>query len=385
MNVASVWINRVLILLGAVGIFLTGVLSYSKSQNLTVPCGGNMGCAAVQNSDYSMIGPLPVSYLGLLGFVVLFALAVGRLIAPIGAYRRLGVWGLAMAGGGTLFSVYLTFISFAIIEQKCIWCLSTLATMIVTTIAYGALLQADSPEKPDKQIGVAFAAAALVISTSVAFMVAYNLKVTIPPAMLLVKADRFTLEQVLPDEAKIMGNKNAKVTIVEFADINCHACRESFPMVKKILAKHGDGVRLAYRHFPLIGMPGHETSVDAAVIAEYAASKGMFWKYLDTVMDASVTERIKSIDGLFGVAGEAGLDRAELRLLFNSVEEEHKEFALKMAQSVTDDLNLARQLGIGMTPTFLIYTDGHPPKVVTANMLDMTLMGAPYKNILAGK
>ena len=163
-KVAPVWINRVLILLGALGIFLTGVLSYSKWQNLSVPCGGNIGCAAVQNSDYSMIGPISVSYIGLLGFLVLFALAVGRLIAPAGAYRKLGVYGLAMAGGGTLFSVYLTFISIAIIEQKCIWCLSTLATMIVTTIAYGALLQADAPAKPDTNFGVALAALAFVAS-----------------------------------------------------------------------------------------------------------------------------------------------------------------------------------------------------------------------------
>ena len=384
MSVVSVWINRVLIFLGATGIFFTGVLSYTTWQKLSIPCGGHLGCAAVQNSPFSMVGPVSVSYIGLLGFVVLFALAVVRAMAPPDAYRKLGVLGLAMAGGGTLFSVVLTFISLSVIEQKCNWCLATLATIVATTIAYGALLQVDAPARIDSRHGLSVAAGAFILATSGLYMVVYGLERAIPLEFLLVRADQYTLEEVLPDESKIRGNSDAKVTIIEFADINCRACRDSYPKVKQILAKHGSGVRLAFRHFPLIGTPGHETSVDAALIAEYAASKGQFWQYMDAVMDINATERIKTLEGLFGVAIEAGLSRSELRSLFSPADEDQTEWATGMLEAVRDDTNFARNFGIRLTPTFIVYAEGVEPKVVGHNQLDATLMSPPFKQIIAG-
>lgn len=384
MSVVSVWINRVLIFLGAAGIFFTGVLSYTTWQQLVVPCGGHLGCEIVQASPYSMIGPVSVSYIGLLGFVVLFAVAVVRAVAPPDAYRKLGVLGLAMAGGGTLFSVVLTFISLSVIGQKCNWCLATLATIVATTIAYGALLQADAPGRTDARHGLSVAAAAFILATGGAYWVVYNLERAMDPALLLVNPGELRLEEILPDESKIKGSPNAKVTIVEFADINCHACRTVYPIVKQILDKHGDGVRLAFRHFPLIHQPGHETSADAAVIGEYAASKGQFWRYMDAVMDIKATDRIKTIDGLFGVAAEAGLSRSELRPVFNPADEIQGATATGLMQSVTDDVNVGLKLSVSRTPTFIVYAEGVEPRVVPANMLDATLMSSPFRQIIAG-
>ena len=119
-------------------------------------------------------------------------------------------------------------------------------------------------------------------------------------------------------------------------------------------------------------------------ISELAASKGLFWKYMDTVMQVNATERIKSLDGLFGVAVEAGLDREDLLLLFNATNEEQKDESIAMMQLVTDDMNLGLHFGIKMTPTFVVYAEGVEPQVVTANMLDMTLMSPPFRQIIAG-
>ena len=110
----------------------------------------------------------------------------------------------------------------------------------------------------------------------------------------------------------------------------------------------------------------------------------MFWKYMDSVMDDKSTGRVKSIDGLFGIAGEVGLSRAELRLMFNSVDDVQRERFTALVQSVTDDVNVARKLEIRMTPTFIVYAEGVEPKVVPANMLDMTLMQAPFRQIIEG-
>ena len=78
-----------------------------------------------------------------------------------------------------------------------------------------------------------------------------------------------------------MGHVNAPVTIVEFADFQCPACRrfatEIFPMLQ---AQFGDQMALVFRHWPL---PNHPYSYDAARAAECAAAQGRLEAFHDLV------------------------------------------------------------------------------------------------------
>ena len=46
----------------------------------------------------------------------------------------------------------------------------------------------------------------------------------------------------------IIGNPNASVTLVEFIDPACEACRAMYPYVKQILSKYPDDVKLVIRY-----------------------------------------------------------------------------------------------------------------------------------------
>lgn len=50
-------------------------------------------------------------------------------------------------------------------------------------------------------------------------------------------------EALIRPYSPVLGPEDAPVTIVEFFDPACEACRAFYPVVKDIMAKHGDAVR----------------------------------------------------------------------------------------------------------------------------------------------
>ncbi len=384
----SVWSNRIIIVLSALGLFITGVLSYTTYNQLEPPCGGHIGCSAVQQSPFSKFPistGVSVSYLGLIGYVLLFGLALVRASVVGKLNRKLAWFGFVGTAIGTVFSLYLTYTALAIVQQKCVWCLASLAVIIVSTIAHAALLQADPPEKSDVPLSFGIAAVLLIGLLGTGFLTVQNLTAQIDLANPFIDPNAVTLEELVPIDEKTIGGKDAKVTLVEFADINCGTCRANYPQIKQTLRKHGDGVRLAFRHFPLIGTEGHSTSAAAAAIAEYAADKGMFWKYMDEVMNDRNTERIKTLDGLISVAGESGLNKGDILTIFRSEKPEHKAMAEVYWKRVDADLSLGMKMSVASTPTFILYAEGQKAKPVAGRNIDGVLGEAPYRELIQRK
>jgi len=79
--------------------------------------------------------------------------------------------------------------------------------------------------------------------------------------------------QLVREDSNIKGGKDAKVTVVEFLDFECEACRASYPVVKQVLAEYGDKVKFVQRYFPL---PNHKNSQSAALAAAAAGEQGKF-------------------------------------------------------------------------------------------------------------
>jgi protein-disulfide isomerase len=79
----------------------------------------------------------------------------------------------------------------------------------------------------------------------------------------------------------ILGNKNAKVTIVEYSDFQCPYCEQFFTstlgQIKKDYIDTGK-VKLAFRQYPL---PFHPNAEKAAEATECAHEQGKFWAYHD--------------------------------------------------------------------------------------------------------
>lgn len=80
------------------------------------------------------------------------------------------------------------------------------------------------------------------------------------------------------------GNPQSVVTVIEYADFECPACRAAHAtIVKPLLEKYGAQVRFDFRHFPLRSI--HRYTMDIAEASECAADQGKFWEYVDAAFE----------------------------------------------------------------------------------------------------
>ena len=76
------------------------------------------------------------------------------------------------------------------------------------------------------------------------------------------------------------GNAMARVTVVEWQDPECEACRELHPAFKRIIAEYGDRVFFVVRY-----MPYHKGSMYAASALEEARELGKFEEALTILFE----------------------------------------------------------------------------------------------------
>lgn len=69
------------------------------------------------------------------------------------------------------------------------------------------------------------------------------------------------------------------VTLVEYADLQCPACKSYHPVVVDLLGAYPNQLRLVFKHFPLISI--HSNAMDASLAAEAAGRQGKFFEYVD--------------------------------------------------------------------------------------------------------
>lgn len=100
------------------------------------------------------------------------------------------------------------------------------------------------------------------------------------------------------------GSDSASVTIVEYGDLQCPACKSAHELITTpLLAQIGDDVRFEFRHFPLRSI--HPYAFKAAQAAECAADQGKFWEFLDIAYAQQDTLKTAPY---VAWAGELGLD-----------------------------------------------------------------------------
>jgi protein-disulfide isomerase len=106
-------------------------------------------------------------------------------------------------------------------------------------------------------------------------------------------------------DGPIRGAKDAKVTIVEFADLECPACKAALPNVEKIQAENPN-VRVIFQNFPLEKL--HPWAFRAALYVDCLKSNSdVAWKFIDTVYAHQDEIKTETADNLLKqYAGEAG-------------------------------------------------------------------------------
>lgn len=129
------------------------------------------------------------------------------------------------------------------------------------------------------------------------------------------KKNAAVIEKVT-DNRQTIGDPNAKIKLVEYADFQCPACSQLaaiFPEVfNYINNKYGSTtLSLTYKYFPLVSI--HANALLSAYSTEAAKEQGKFWEMHD-VLFAKQSEWSEGLDAkskIEGYAREMGLDMAK--------------------------------------------------------------------------
>lgn len=145
----------------------------------------------------------------------------------------------------------------------------------------------------------------------------------------------------------VLGDKNAKVTVIEFADFRCPFCEKWFTDVEANLIKdyvNTGKVKFAFRNYAFLG-PGSTLSANAA---ECANEQGKFWEYHDYLYKNQPPETDTSmytIDNLTTIAGTLGMNTDQFKSCLS---------ANKYNNDVSKDLSDGQAAGVSGTPATFV-------------------------------
>ena len=144
--------------------------------------------------------------------------------------------------------------------------------------------------------------------------------------------------------AFVLGNPDAKTTIVEFFDPACETCKSFYPFVKNILKQHPDKLKLVLRYAPF-----HTDSYYVVAMIEaarlqnkYLEALEVIYKYQDTWASHTGTPNIGLI---WSFLPEAGIDVEQLK---NDMKKPEIDAIIK--QDIAD----TKTLGVRATPEFFV-------------------------------
>ena len=155
-----------------------------------------------------------------------------------------------------------------------------------------------------------------------------------------------------------LGNPQAKVTLYEFADLQCPFCRQYtvdsgvFPQLVQRYVKPGK-VKMVFRNLSFIG----PDSITAARAAAAAGAQNKLWDFTDLFYKNQGTENTGYVTDKFisNIAKGAGVDEKKLQA---------DQSAPFVEQQLGEAQDQANQFGINSTPQFLIQVgNGKPTKL----------------------
>ncbi|MHB8635404.1 MAG: vitamin K epoxide reductase family protein [Fimbriimonadaceae bacterium] len=374
-------LNRILLVLGYAGVFVAGVLSLAALLDKEVPCGGSGGCAAVAADASSHMFGFPNAYLGFVGYVLLAGLATYRELAGMsGPKARFSVTlGWAAAALGTIFSIWLTFISVTQIHQTCKWCLASAAIMTATLFAYMFLSQKldSAPAAAPRSLAGLFLAPALAVASVAGIGVAMANFTAINLNSTDFRAG--DIPKLIGPDAHVK-NPNGVVTVIEFGDLDCPNCKHVYPQMEQMVLNSGGRLKLVFHNFPLYTLPEHKGALAGAVVSEIAAEKGKFWDYLDAVYGngaADPNAPPPDANNMITFGVQLGLNRAELEKRIQDVND-------PAFRRVKKDLDLAAEFNITQTPAFIVMAKGQKNANVAGSAIFDVLDAQPYKGLIKG-
>jgi protein-disulfide isomerase/uncharacterized membrane protein len=281
----------------------------------------HLNCEAVNTSEWSVFFGLPVASYGLFLYSVLL---IGSLsTSSVGRILSLQTWSaiaLLLSFVASLFSIALFGISELIIGALCLMCLGTyVINFLVLGVVWrtgwrrrffaglreglleslrllGAVIGVVAPPEGVRAWRLRVASLLVVLSGVVS--------VILPDVLFQSYAAEETVEGDPVEEWKMspmtsfnletgkgafgdysLGDPNAPIQIVEFADYECPACKMMHDLMKELLERYQGKYHFVFKNYPLdktcnpeMEQELHEFACTAAFFSRCAGEQGKFWE-----------------------------------------------------------------------------------------------------------
>ena len=358
-------------LLGVIGLGLSGYLAYlhfglMRGELLGGPaCStGAFNCHAVTGGPWGSVFGMPLSLWGILGYLVIAALALFGESSFEAAGASL-ILILALSLVFVAADLILLYIMASVIRFFCLFCLLTYAVnlglLIVSARAaglaslgrLGSAFRALVPSSQHPAAGL-FWGMALVGIVGVLGVHAATLFVSQGPMGSVRKQMReYALKQprVSVDTTgdPIVGSPSAPLLIIEFSDFLCPACQRASKLNPVIFANHRMDAAFVFKHYPLdnacnekVPRAVHPGSCRIAAAAECAHLQGKFWPFHDLVFGEAPSYKVANIDGDIR---RLGLDVPRFQACMASGQG---------MDAVKRDIAEGAKFGLSSTPTYVI-------------------------------
>ncbi len=145
------------------------------------------------------------------------------------------------------------------------------------------------------------------------------------------------------DDDPLMGDKKARLVLVEFSDFQCPFCgrfvHETLPDIEKEYIKTGK-LKYVFRDFPITG--AHKDALKAAIASGCALDQGKFWEMHDQLFE---NQTAFTVYNLTQRAEAIGLNKEKFQQCLNN-----NEYETEVQGDFADGL----KAGVNQTPTFFL-------------------------------
>ncbi len=171
--------------------------------------------------------------------------------------------------------------------------------------------------------------------------------------------------------APSLGDKNAKVTVVEFSDYQCPFCGRNFqqtmPQLMSDYIKAGK-VKYVFRDFPLESI--HPFAFKASEAARCAGDQGKYWEMHDKLFS---NQTALAADNLSTYAKDVGVDAEKFKTCLGSG---------KAAARIRDDQAEGRKAGVSGTPGFFVGVSQDQKTVKATKFINGAMPYANFKDAI---
>ena len=369
-------LNLFAIILSAAGAALSALLTIEyfggASGVVHALCGAENSCHTVSQSDFSAIRNFPVlgdipiavfgfTFYGFLAYIFYLARSTESQQAK-GIYRDISFYLISL---GLVVDIGLLGISVFVIGAVCNLCASTYAVTLFLFLISLYLKRYITEEDVEQEIeNVSLNRWNYTLVILFLFTIGMTLgRLSAGGSNTASVFDEFDKSPKLGIEtagAPVLGDPNAPVTIVKFADFNCGHCMKASKVLRVLLSSYKGIVRVVYKNFPLDGscnqyverkQPGASSCV-AALGAICADRQGKFKNVYAALYDNNEKGIMHSTASVIEVAANAGVNMDKFRKCMSSPD---------ASKQLDFEIEQAMKLKINSTPSMFVNDKALPP------------------------